>query len=169
MYVHSLTKLLCLTLYLHLVNDCVKDFNSAIVDSWMSSKQIMQAIRQKSYDDAVSVPIKGSAKIRRISCMTCILAAEILWYNTYTVLYVGTCMQLLPIIRSNWQVYRWSIAMQTGAVYKASANSVHSLVLDQASIHMHTQVYWASIQASTIAGNALWMRLRLGQWYTIEL
>ena len=91
MYVHSLTKLLCLTLYLHLVNDCVKDFNSAIVDTWMSSKQIMQAIRQKSYDDAVSVPIKGSAKIRRISCMTCILAAEILFIFVIQHIHSAVC------------------------------------------------------------------------------
>ena len=89
--------------FLHLVNDHVKDLNSAIVDSWTWSKQIMQALRHKSYDDAVSMPIKGSAKIRQVSCMTCILAAELIQHVHSTVMYVGTmsCMQLLPIIHLN--------------------------------------------------------------------
>ena len=84
-------KVLCLALCMHLVNDHVKDFNSAIVVTWMWSKQIMQALWHKSYDDAVSMPIKGSAKIRRISCMTYILGSYwvTIGHTMYVVLY--TC------------------------------------------------------------------------------
>jgi hypothetical protein len=91
----------CLALGLHLVNDHVKDFNSAIVDTWMWSKQIMQALCHKSYDDTVSMPIKGSAKIRRVSCVTCILAVELPYYSHITVLHIGSYMQLSPLVHLN--------------------------------------------------------------------